>query len=137
MHFDHDHFNAFVPLFWGLFALVIIASRRWPRHRERMRAMEMAHSLAEKGLPVPPELAEAMKPDLRRPISPRGDIRSGVIALAIAAAIVVFALVVTMGQGHGLDSSRLTPLFGIAAFPGLFGLVLIGLGVPGPGRLGD
>ena len=137
MHFQHDHFNAFVPFFWGLFALILIIPRRVMRHRERMRAMHLAHSLAEKGAAVPPALAEAMQPEFRRPHTPQGDIRRGVMALTIAAAIVVFGLVLTLSEGHGLYGSRLNPLFGIAAFPGLIGLVLIGFGIAGRNRLRD
>lgn len=121
------------PMFWGLFALAIVLARRFTRHRERMRALEVVQQFAEKGLAAPEVLNQALAPEPRRPCSPTNDIRTGAILLAVAGALIVMGFILSaddLGRFHG----GIHPLFGAAAFPGLIGLVLIGFGLTGRGR---
>ena len=55
-----------MPMFWGLFALVIVFMRRGFRHREPMEALESTQRLLEKGVAIPSELADALRPDQPR-----------------------------------------------------------------------
>ena len=126
----HHEYHFLWPMFWGLFALAIVLTRRFTRHRERMRALDVAQQFAEKGVAAPDVLTQALAPEPRRPCSPRNDIRTGAILLAVAGALIVMGFVLSaddLGRFHG----GLHPLFGAAAFPGLIGLVLIGFGLTG------
>ena len=127
MHDDH-HF--LWPMFWGLFALAIILTRRFTRHRERMRALEIAGRFAEKGLAAPDALGEALKRQDPAPARPDHFILGGAINIAIAGALVIMGVVRTMGStGRYQDFAAPHPLFGAAAFPGLIGLVLLVYGL--------
>jgi hypothetical protein len=124
----HDH-HFLWPMFWGLFALAIVLSRRYTRHRERMRALDIAQNLAEKGVVAPELVNQALQREPRRPCSPRDDIRFGAILLAVAIGLVFLGFMVSMddlSQGRG---SLFHPLYGVAAFPALIGLVIIGFGL--------
>ena len=80
----HHEYHFLWPMFWGLFALAIILTRRFTRHRERMRALDVAQRFAEKGVAAPEVLNQALAPETRRPCSPRNDIRTGAVLLAVA-----------------------------------------------------
>lgn len=130
----HHEYHFLWPMFWGLFALAIILTNRFTRHRERMKALEMAERFAEKGVAPPEVLAQALSRDPRLPCTPRSDIRRGAILLAVAGGLIVMGLVLSaddFGRFHG----GFHPLFGAAAFPGLIGLVLIGFGLAGRDRV--
>lgn len=123
----HNHHYLW-PMFWGLFALTIVLTRRFTRHRERMKALEMAERFAEKGVAPPELLAQALAPEPRLLSSPQSDIRRGAILIAVAAGLVIMGFIVSAD-----DTGRigLHPLYGAAAFPGLIGLVLIAFGLFG------
>ena len=135
MH-DHDHWGIFFPMFWGLFALTIIIVKSVLRHRARMRAFDVTRQLVEKGVSVPAEVAEALKPQIRggdRQCSPQRDLRGGVILLAIAAAMVVLGVVLQY-NGFGPEQMKIHPVIGAAAFPALIGLAMLGLWASNPRR---
>ena len=124
----HDHHYLW-PMFWGLFALAIILARRFTRHRERMRALDIAQQLAEKGVAAPELIAQALQREPRPPRSPSDDIRHGAILVAVAVGLACLGYFATMddfSQGRG---SLFHPLYGVATIPGLIGLVLIGFGL--------
>jgi len=115
-----------VPL--GLFAMVVaivfIAINGGTQKRKA--ALSTVEEAIRAGQQVTPELVRA----LGMPRKDRnGDLKSGGILLAVAAALVVFGL---MGSGIDGDEDMRTIFAGIAAFPGFIGLVLIGFGLMGP-----
>jgi hypothetical protein len=125
----HDEHRFLWPMFWGLFALAIILTRRFTRHRERMRALEMAERLAEKGVAPPEVVTQTLAPPLREPRVPAEDIRNGAILIAVAVGMIILGFVMDLDDtrmGHG---GGLSPLFGAAAFPGLIGLVILAFGL--------
>lgn len=134
MH-DNDHWGIFFPMFWGLFALTIIIVKSVIRHRARMRAFDVTRQLAEKGIAVPAEVADALKPPTRseRQYSPQRDLRLGVILLAVAASMVILGLVLQYNH-MGPDAMRIHPVIGAAAFPALIGLAMLGLWASNPRR---
>jgi len=115
-----------VPL--GLFAMVVaivfIAINGGTQKRKA--ALSTVEEAIRAGQQVTPELVRA----LGMPRKDRnGDLKSGGILLAVAAALVVFGL---MGSGIDGDEDMRTIFAGIAALPGFIGLVLIGFGLMGP-----
>jgi hypothetical protein len=129
----HDHnFNIFYPMFWGLFALAIVLTRSFFRHRERMRALEVSNRLLEKGVAIPPEMVDAMKPPMRPPPSAARDLRTGAILLAVAFAMAITGFMIASGDpAAAARHGGFNPLYGGAFFPGLIGVVLLGFGLAG------
>ncbi len=118
------------PMFWGLFALAIILTRRFTCHRERMKALEVAERFAEKGLAAPEVLSQSLKRQEPVPARPDHFILAGAINIAVAGAMVIMGVVRTMAStGRYQDFAAPHPLFGAAAFPGLIGLVLLVYGL--------
>lgn len=125
----HHEYHFLWPMFWGLFALAIILSHRFTRHRERMRALEIAQSLAEKGVATPELVTQALTREPHAPRTPVDDLRNGAILVAIGVGLAIlgfFANMDDLSQGRG---SLFHPLYGVATIPGLIGLVLIGFGL--------
>jgi hypothetical protein len=123
MHYGHY----WVPMFWGLFALAIILTRRYTRHRERMRALEVAERLAVQGVAAPEVVSKTLEREPRPPRSPMNDLRAGAILIAVSIGMLILGFILT-ADGHGGDSG-FHPLYGVAAFPGLIGLVFLGFGL--------
>jgi hypothetical protein len=126
----HDHHYLW-PMFWGLFALIIVLTRRGTRHRERMRALEMTQRFIDKGVAPPEILTQALAPEPRRPWSPQRDIRTGAILIAVAAAMLVLGYVMTLDDIQTGHAAGVNPIYGAAAFPGLIGLVILAFGLAG------
>lgn len=59
-----------------------------------------------------------------------GDLKAGSILMAVAAALIVFGLMLS-GMDHGGDAEILLIFTGIAAFPGFIGAVLLAFGLLG------
>lgn len=87
------------------------------RQRNRQTIYETIGLITAKDQAVSPELIEAL---VRDRIPPKADLRRGVVFLAIAAAMCVFAFMVD-------DDGAVWPLIGIASFPGMIGLAFVGL----------
>lgn len=105
-----------VPLsFFALIAAIVLVPG-WFRSREKERLHETLRLAYEKGQPVPPEMIEALQMDRPKAPLPDRDLRRGIILLCIAAAIVVFSLVVGQYDDHGYGVTA------IAAFPGFIGI---------------
>lgn len=119
------------PMFWGLFALAIILTRRFTCHRERMRALEMAERFAEKGIAAPEIVSRALERPDRSSANPEHFILGGMINIAVAAAMCIMAYVLASDDNR----QGIYPLFGAAAFPGLIGIVLLGFGLTKRGKL--
>ncbi|HYG27747.1 MAG TPA: DUF6249 domain-containing protein, partial [Caulobacteraceae bacterium] len=87
-----------IPLaFFAMIAAIVLVPG-WYRSREKERLHETLRLAYEKGQPVPPEMIEALQMDRPRPPLPDRDLRRGIILLCVAAAIVVFSLIV--GEFH-------------------------------------
>jgi hypothetical protein len=124
MH-EHNIAEVLVPLFLFSFIAAIIIVPTLRRSRERLAAIEAIRSLSEKGQPTPPELMTVLQ-QTHRPRPPGGNLRAGVICLAVSAAMIFLAVckfVFSTEPGAHLNGS----LIGASAFPGLIGLALIGL----------
>ncbi len=103
-----------VPL--GLFLMVVlivwaVVAYRFKAHAESMRVLD---SIAGRGDPISPELVRTLGVRGR---SRHADLRTGVVLLAIGVATVIF--------GFGVDSP--SEFIGFGAFPGMLGVVFIGL----------
>jgi hypothetical protein len=123
----HDY-HFFFPMFWGLFALTIILARRFTRHRERMRALEVAAKFAEKGLPAPEAVTAALHREPSRPLTRRHQIMNGAVLIAVAVAMLIFGAIMQWDDAAN-GRAGLHPLFGAAAFPGLIGVVVLIFGL--------
>ena len=111
-----------IPIaFFAMIAGLVIAPRYF-RSQERLRLQETLRAAIDKGQPLPPEVIAALTSDVRvrRPPSPRNDLRKGVILLCVAGALV------TLGYVIGFDEpDAYYPMIGAAAFPGFIGLALV------------
>jgi hypothetical protein len=115
--------EAAVPIFttlivFGFLAAVILVPRAL-RSMERLELMKSARQAMERGVALPPELIEAIKPEQQPPSAER-DLRRGAVLIAVALALVVFSMVLSLP-----DFDVVGPLLGFAAFPGLIGLVYL------------
>lgn len=121
------------PMFWGLFALAIVLTRRFTRHRERMRALEVAERLAAQGVAAPEVVSKTLECEVRPPPAPMNEVRTGAILIAVCIGMLILGFVLD-ADGHGGDSG-FHPLYGAAAFPGLIGLVFVGFGLAGRNKV--
>src|ERR1700743_965090 len=105
-----DHTAAIISTgLWTLIGSIIIT---FLVLRARMHTDKVLQSLAEKGLPIPPELWR--KPDSRTLRTSR--IERGTILIAVGAAAILFFWAMTSGQfGQRLDDALFLPFLG--AFP--------------------
>jgi hypothetical protein len=115
-----------VPL--GMFAMVVaivfIAINGGTQKRKA--ALSTVEEAIRAGQQVTPELVRA----LGMPRKDRGgDLKSGAILLAVAAAFVALGWTISGIEEDAAEAFRV--MAGIAAFPGFIGLVLIGFGLMG------
>jgi hypothetical protein len=108
-----------IPITFFLFLAAVILVPGYLRSKEKERLHETLRVAYEKGQPVPPEMIEALQSNRLRP-QPDRDLRRGIVLLCVAAAIVVFGLMV--GQIPETEGHATWPMVGIAAFPGFIGL---------------
>ena len=121
---EHGLAEVLVPI--SVFAMVaaIVIAPILIRSRERQTAIDAIKRLAEQGTTPPPELMAIIK-QTERPGYPDRDLKFGLIALAISAAMITMALVRFFLSTDPMPHIR-AGLVGAAAFPGFIGLVLIG-----------
>ncbi len=110
----HD-VSLLVPIVFLLSLFVFFGLRLRYRHLDRLAAQETIRGALERGQPLTPELVST-----GRERSPNGDLRRGVISIAIAIAFVAF------GFGVGGDD-EFGPMTAIASFPLLIGMAYLGL----------
>lgn len=111
--------DIFIPISFFLFLAAVILVPGYLRSKEKERLHETLRVAYEKGQPVPPEMIEALQSNRLRP-QPDRDLRRGIVLLCVAAAIVVFGLMV--GQIPETEGHATWPMIGIAAFPGFIGI---------------
>jgi hypothetical protein len=109
-----------VILFLGSIPAIIIAGRYF-KSRERLKMQEIIRLAIERGQPLPPEVIDAISRDATPRPSPRRDLRVGIVWIAVAAGMIVFAYAL----GYGPAPDAFWPLVGLAAFPGFIGVALV------------
>jgi hypothetical protein len=112
----------------GLFAMVVlivfIAINGATQKRKAI--LNTVEEAIRAGQQVTPEMIKAL--GMPRKKNGNGDLKAGAILLAVAVAFVIFGQAL-VGAGAGDDDFGINVLFlGIAAFPGLIGVVLMGFG---------
>ncbi len=96
---------------------VIIGLSLYFRHKTRQELQTTVRTAIERGQELTPEVLEGLADSLN---SKFGDLRRGVISIAIGIAILVFGFL--LGEE---EAER--PLMAISAFPFLIGIVYVGL----------
>ncbi len=112
---------AILATFGTIFGIVATLSFNRARNTEELqKTLRMS---IEKGQPLPPEFVDSMSRAVPRAKSPMNDIRWGLIWMALSGGIILAAYL-----DHGEIVHHVS---GIAAVPGLIGLVLFILGIIG------
>ena len=100
-------------------AIVIIAFFAF-RYRYQMKALDALQTALEQGSNITSDLAKVLEM--------RSDFRRGCISLARAAGCILFGVAIFIAQPEDAADAEATMwvLIGLSAFPGLFGLTLLG-----------
>lgn len=115
-----------VPL--GAFTMVIaiVGLTVWSRAARRKQVMETVRDAIRSGQTLDPATIKALGAE--EPKKKGGDLKAGLILIAVAAALVVFGYAI--GSADVGDTPEIVPIFtAIAAFPGFIGVVLVLFGV--------
>ncbi|MEQ8403510.1 MAG: hypothetical protein RKE49_00325 [Oceanicaulis sp.] len=115
-----------VPL--GVFAMVaaIVGFNVWGSAAKRKQVMETVRDAIRSGQTLDAETIKALGAD--EPKKKGGDLKAGLILLAVAAALLVFGR--TFGGSDLIDAPEMIPIMtAVAAFPGFIGVVLIVFGL--------
>ena len=99
--------EVWIPLSMFIGLSVVLSLWVWFRYRAKRDLQETIRTAIEKGEGLSPELIENL---VNPPVSPKRDLRRGVISVVVAIAIALFALFLNEGDAFG-------PLMGIAMFP--------------------
>lgn len=114
-----------VPL--GVFAMVaaIVGFNVWGSAAKRRQVMETVRDAIRSGQTLDPDTIKALGAQEK----PKGgDLKSGLILIAVAAAFIVFGMAI--GSAEVGDAPEIVPIFtAIAAFPGFIGVVLVLFGL--------
>ena len=117
-----------VPL--GVFAMVaaIVGFNVWGAASRRRQVMETVRDAIRSGQSLDPETIKALGAE--EPKGKGGDLKPGMILIAVAAALVVFGFLI--GRSDFADAPEVVTVFiAIAAFPGFIGVVLVLFGLAG------
>jgi hypothetical protein len=97
------------------------------RNRFQLKSLDALQSAIDKGSELTPALAEMLEM--------RSDLRRGVISIAKALACMLLGIAIQVSPARPEDAGDAQAvmwfLFGLAAFPGLFGIALIGFHLAG------
>ena len=107
----------FIPIVSVIVIGAIFASFFYYRHKTRTEIQTTVRAAIERGQELTPEVLERLSDSLNTKF---GDLRRGVISIAIGIAFFVFAYFLDQEEAMG-------PLMGISAFPFLIGIAYIGL----------
>lgn len=118
-----------VPL--GFFALIaaIFIVPNWLKARERRELQALLRSAIDKGQPLPPEAIEALTKNVKAPSSSFGDLRSGIIWLAVGLGVGLVGFI--MGYVH---EAAFHPILAVGAIPVVIGLAYILLSFINPNK---
>jgi hypothetical protein len=118
-----------IPIsFFALIGAIIIVPT-WLKSRERREIQGVLRSAIEKGLPMPTEAIDALTKNVKVPNTAFGDIRAGVIWLAVGLGIAGFGFM--LGFRH---EEAFHPLVGIGLIPSIIGLAYITLSFFNPNK---
>ena len=93
--------------------------------RQRREVQETIRVAIQSGQNIEPETIRALGV---KPSSKGGDLRWGVVLLALALAVLTLAVTIPLDSGIRENvGAVLWPLIGVAAFPGFVGLALVAL----------
>ena len=118
--------DVLVPL--GVFAMVaaIVGFNAWASAAKRKQVMETVRDAIRSGQTLDAETIKALGAE--EPKKKGGDLKAGLILIAVAAAFVVLGTAI--GSADVSDAPEIVPIFtGIAAFPGFIGVVLVVFGL--------
>lgn len=106
-----------VPIVLFVVIGAVIALIAYFRSRARAQIQMTVRAALERGQELTPEVLKSLADSLN---SPHGDLRRGVISIAIGVAVSLFAVLVGEEEATG-------PLLAISAFPFLIGIAYLGL----------
>lgn len=123
----------FIPIAPFIMVVLIVATVYFFSSRDRREVLETVREALRNGQTLDPETIKALGVPQKK--SGNGDLKAGLILIAVALALIVLGWVIsnTVATGTG-DPEPLYILTGVAAFPGFIGLVLTGFGVARIGR---
>lgn len=104
------------------FVIILVAVIFYFRSRDKADMHKTMRMAIERGEALPPDLLDNLKPR-KKPRTPMGDIRAGIILIAVAGGFMAWNYIDKGHIGGGLS--------GIAAIPGLIGVALLVLGIIG------
>ena len=126
-----------IPLAGILMIVALVLGPIWLGTRykseERARMHETLRRAFDKGQPIPPEIVDTLAQDKPRP-TPERDFRVGVILIAVAIAMLVLGWTIYAIED---EAEALAAFGGMAAFPGLIGLVFLAFSFGLRGRSSD
>ena len=111
-----------IPITLFLMPVFIVGIVMYFGSRNRAAVLETVRAAAQAGQQLSPETIRALGMPRR---NKGGDIRWGIVLIAIAVAVVIFGWSITSIAD---EPEGLRVAFGIASFPGLVGIALIAMG---------
>jgi len=122
-----------VPL--GVFTMVaaIVGFNVWGSATKRKQVMETVRDAIRSGQPLDAETIKALGAQEK----PKGgDLKAGLILIAVAGALIVFGYM--FGGSELIDAPEMIPIMtAAAAFPGFIGVVLVVFGLANLGKRKD
>ena len=106
-----------IPIVMFIVIGVVLCIMLWLRFRTRQEVQQTVRTALERGQELTPEVLEGLTDTLN---NKNGDLRRGVISVALAIGFVILAQFISEPEAK-------SPLTGLAAFPFLIGLAYIGL----------
>lgn len=126
----HDsQFEVLIPLVFFLVLGAIILVPVWLKSRERREMQDVLRHSIDKGQPLPSEIIEALTKTVKTPPTAFGDVRTGVVWLAVGLGIAGFGFM--LGFRH---EEAFHPLIGIGMIPSIIGLAFITLSFFNPNK---
>ncbi|XOV85276.1 MAG: hypothetical protein ACFHXK_09175 [bacterium] len=114
--------TAIIPSTMFLSLALVFIAYFWIKHRNQTKLMEILHSALANGSEITPALANLLEAN--------SDLRRGVFSLARALACIVLGIAIQVSPARPEDAGETQAvmwiLFGVSAFPGFFGLALLG-----------
>lgn len=126
--------EVFVPLAPFIMVIAIVGFVYYFGHKNRKAVLETVRIAAQNGAQLTPEVIRELGASGRKARQPHQGLRSGVVLLAVAAAMIVLGFGLSAVEN---DQQILPILASAAAFPGFIGLALIALGVLMPEKATD
>ena len=112
-----DVVAVFIPIISVIVIGVIFGLFFLYRHKTRQEIQTTVRAAIERGQELTPEVLERLSDSLNTKF---GDLRRGVVSIAIGIAFFAFALLLGQEEAEG-------PLMAVSAFPFLVGIAYIGL----------